>query len=499
MPSLGSFASRGVAWGLLQSLSSRVAQFGGQLVTASLLSPREFGQIGLAYTVATIGMALVDTGLDQVLVQRQRTVRVWVASALGLTVVSGTLGAFILLIAAPIAAAAYREPEVTGLVSIMAVALPINAVSTVPGVLLKSAFKFEALAVIACVEIVATQILTIGLILVGFGVYSFVVPVPLLALIRTIVMWRFARPKISGDWQIRRWKYLIGNSINVSGARLITTAISQGDYTILGLMASTAVVGNYFFAFRLASQPLFMLAGNLSNVLLPTLSSLRGNLNAQGEAALKAAKLLGLIIMPFAFLEAALAGPALHLLFGVKWQAAVPLIQILSVSLAFDSIAWVAGALLLARGDFRATLIYMIVISPFFFVFVVIGGWFGSAIGVACGVGLYYIALSPVYAYCVFRQHGITPRRLAYLYLGPAALAACAICFSLIVLSIVPVSGDLGRICLIISVTTAAYLVLLRWIEPTSFSELISNVTGMIRDHGWLMSGANPGIVDGTE
>ncbi|MBV9251703.1 MAG: oligosaccharide flippase family protein [Acetobacteraceae bacterium] len=483
----------------MQSLSSRVAQLGGQLVTASLLSPREFGQIGLAYTVATIGMALVDTGLDQVLVQRQRTVQVWVAPALGLTAVSGILGVFILLVAAPIAAAAYREPAITGLVSILAVALPINAVSTIPSVLLKSAFRFETLAVIASGEILAIQVLTIGLILIGLGVYSFALPVPLLALIRTTVMWRVARPKISGDWQLRRWKYLIGNSVNVSAARLITSAISQGDYTILGLMASSAVVGNYFFAFRLASQPLFMLAGNLSNVLLPTLSSLRGNLNAQAEAALTAAKLLGLIIMPLAFLEAALAEPALHLLFGVKWEAAVPLIQILSVSLAFDSIAWVAGALLLARGNFRATLVYMIAISPFFFVFVAIGGYIGSAIGVACGVGLYYIGLSPVYAYCVFRQHGISPSRLASLYLGPAALAATAIGISLIVRLIVPVSSDIGRICLIISVATAAYAGLLRWIEPTSYHQLLSKMIGMIRDHGWLMSGTNPGTVNGTE
>lgn len=486
--SFGSLASRGIAWGLLQSLSSRVGQFAGQLVTASLLSPREFGQIALAYTAATVSMALASPGLDQVLVQRQRTLHVWVVPSLALTLVFGLLGALILLIAAPIAAAVYREPAVTGLVSVLAVALPINSVSIVPTVLLRSAFKFKALAVIASVETLATQVLTIGLILAGFGVYSFVLPVPFLGLIRTIIIWRSARPKLSSAWQPKRWKYLIGKSISVSAERVISSAISQGDYTILGLMASSAVVGNYFFAFKLACQPLSILAGNLTNVLLPTLSALRGNLRAQGAAALKAAKLLSLIIMPLAFLQAALARPALHLVFGLKWQAAVPLIQILSVSLAFDSIAWVACALLLARGGFRATLLYVTLISPFFFAFVAIGGWIGSAIGVACGVGLYYLGLSPVYAYCVFRQHGITPRQLAYLYLVPAALAALAIGGTLIILSMMPVSSDLGRICLIISLDTAAYLCLLRWLEPTSYQELLTNMIDMIRDRGWLRS-----------
>ncbi len=59
------------------------------------------------------------------------------------------------------------------------------------------------------------------------------------------------------------------------GTRLIVEAVNQGGYVVLGLMATDTVVGVYFFAFRLAAQPLRMLAGNFGAVLFPAFTQLR--------------------------------------------------------------------------------------------------------------------------------------------------------------------------------------------------------------------------------
>ena len=100
------------------------------------------------------------------------------------------------------------------------------------------------------------------------------------------------------------------------------------------------MVGAYFFAFRLAIQPVQLLAGNLSNVLFPILAQLRGDPARQGEAALKASRVLSYVVMPYCFLQAAVAKPLLTLVFADKWLAAIPLMQILSIGLAFDAVSW---------------------------------------------------------------------------------------------------------------------------------------------------------------
>ena len=111
---------------------------------------------------------------------------------------------------------------------------------------------------------------------------------------------------------------------------------------------------------------------------------------------MRGARLLGIAIMPFAFCEVAAAPPVMHLVFGHKWDEAIPRIEILCVALAFDSVAWIAGTLLLASRRYRTNLIYLAVISPLFFLFVWLGGRSGSATGVAIAVTVYNAVITPV-------------------------------------------------------------------------------------------------------
>ena len=90
----------------------------------------------------------------------------------------------------------------------------------------------------------------------------------------------------------------------------------------------------------MAAQPLQLMASSLSNVLFPTLSTLRNTPRQQGQAGFRAAKILGLAIMPSAALQAALIGPAIHLFFpDHKWDDSIQLIQVLSIGLGFNAIA----------------------------------------------------------------------------------------------------------------------------------------------------------------
>ena len=467
-------AATGMLWLLMQTLGGRAISFLSQLVVAAILSPRDFGVLGLTFTVTAIGAMLVSFGIDFVLLQRQASIRLWIVPAVWSTVGLGLLGAILVAIAGPIAASIYHSPGIPLLAAIVGLSMPLTAASTVPMVLLRARFAFAQIATINFFEIVGIQGITILLAYCGFGALSFVIPLPVVAALRTAYMWRLTRPVMRGSWrQIRRAKYLVGRSSAVFATAILQAAITQGDYIALGIWASESVVGVYFFALKMASQPILLMVSSLTNVLFPTLSTLRNAPQQQGEAAFRAARILALAIMPAAFLQAAVLSPAIHLFFPThKWDASIILMQILSIGLGFNAPALIAGTLQTSRGGFREQLYYTAMCVPVFFSLVLVGAWKGSAVGVACAVATYYMAVTPIYSFWVFRRYRVPFVSLASLYLIPSILAALAVGGALLAAQALGVTSAVGYILGVTVATGLAYLGLLSAVDRRGFAEI---------------------------
>ena len=264
--------------------------------------------------------------------------------------------------------------------------------------------------------------------------------------------------------------------------KTIVALIGQGDYMVLGLLANQTVVGRYYFAFRLAAQPLWVLAGNLAGVLYPTLIQMSGDPVRQGRAAFDATKVLSFCVMPFALIQAAVVGPALTGFFGEKWAASIPIIQILSIGLALDAMSWVAGTLLAARGEFVRGLRYVVFQLPLFFALVIVGAVLGKAIGVAWAVCAFYALSQPAFVYGVYRRVGVGVGRVAWMYLAPSLYAAIAVGSGLALSLLPPVAGrPVVRVLLIGSVGVAIYAVLVRALARDVWSQIVGRLMRVAR------------------
>ena len=416
----------GFLWLMVQSLSGRVATFFSQIILAKFLLPQAFGQIGLAYTVTALVSVFISFGVDDILLQRLRALDLWVTPAFWSSLGLALIGMTLMLLAAPAAASIYGSPGLVGLIAVLAVSVPLSALSTIPVVKLRVAMDFRFVATYTAVETVAVQLASIILAFGGFGAYSFVIPLPVAAAVKAAVFWRKAPTRIRSRY--RRWQftYIIRNGFILLATRIVIETVNQGDYVVLGLMTTSASVGIYFFAFRLAAQPLRMLAGNFGTVLFPALTQLRADPTRQVRAALQASRILAYTVTPVCFLQAALAGPVLHLMFGARWNGAIPLVQVLSLGLPGDAIAWIAGALLVARREFWRDFIYLCIFAPPFFISVFIGSYFGSSLGVAIAVSLYYAMIKPLNSWLVFRSD-MRAADFMHIYISPPLLSGLAI------------------------------------------------------------------------
>lgn len=476
--SLTKESATGFAWLLMQSGGARVIGFAAQILLARLLTPLDFGEIALVVSVSAVMATLVGFGVDDVVLSRARKFHVWVTPAFWASLAFSLLGAVALLAVAPLAAHFCRSSKLFGLLAVLALSLPISALGNVPSAYLRTNLRFRFLAVYATVELLAAQALTLWLAWRGFGAYSFVIPAPLGAAIRTIIVWHVARPPQRR--RLRWWplRVLLRNGSTVFGQKLVTSLRENGDYLLLGLVARKSELGLYFMAFKLAAAPIYTLVGSMYGVLFPALAQLRAEPERQRAAALSASRSLALAVIPLSFLQAAVSGSLLRVFFDEKWTGAAAMLSVLTIGLAFDAIPCVAGALLTANGKFGAQWKWSLASIPFFFLFIGIGCRLGGGLGVALGVALFFLVSAPSFSYYALRFSGCSLRDVAGIYLPPTLCSVAAVGFGCLVARLPQVQGrDMAMMAVIGVLSLMTYGIAVRWLSPATTREALAKLS----------------------
>jgi O-antigen/teichoic acid export membrane protein len=410
----------------------------------------------------------------------------------------GCLGALIMVILAPVAAWMYDDPRLLYMVLLLALSAPFTGLDIVPDAKLTAELRFRYLAAVKWLTAVGTMGLSIVFAKMGLGAYSFVLPLPLITIMRLVLLWTAARPPIRWHLHFRRWKYLMNDSALLFAANFFNNLQYQGDYMILGIMHDARTVGIYFFAFNLATQTMQVFTQNLIGVLFPALSKLQHDIVHQTRSFLRAAELLALIGVPLCLLQAALAGPAMNLLFNSWWQPAIRVIQFLSIGMAVRLVASPGGALIQAQGRFRTFLITNAANTLVFLAMVYAGAWLGkhhpvgplpAARYVAAAVMIYFAVIGPVFLWIAIRPGGGRWRDVWRIYFAPTTASIIAVGTAVMFgkwVQQMHMTNDVVRQLLRIVVVTlwciVLYIPLIRIMAPGSFAELMARLSAMIRN-----------------
>ena len=369
-----------------------------QVVLARLLLKEDFGLFGLCLAFSAVASLIRQAGVQQVLIQRGRRFGLWAGPAFWFTLSTALAGSAFLLAAGPIAAGVYDEPELRNLLWLLALEPPLTALGMLPRAHLTHQMRFCTLTRLALpAELVRAGAL-VGLALLGLGAMSFVLSRLIYAGTLSAALWLAARPRVRLRPRLSRWKHLLADGGYALGAEAIFLVIAQGDYVILGLLASTAVVGVYYFAFNLSTQAVVMLTTNLQQVLLPAMSRLRDEPARQWSAYERAAGVLALAGGLIAAVQAAAAPAGVPLVFGSRWNEAVPILQALAPALLLRLVWPLTVVTLQGRRDFRAIFLRRCVTGPLFVLVVGVGAWFDGARGAAIGVGLHALCELAVFS-----------------------------------------------------------------------------------------------------
>lgn len=424
--SLANEAARGFAWMLGQTVGSKIFGFATQIVLARLLAPRDFGLVALAYAAVALVAVIRNTGIQQILVQRHNHYRRWANPAFWFELSVGLATAAMLAGAAPIAAAVFHSRPLIGLILVIAAAAPLSPWYVVPSAKLMIDMRFRALAAVNIGYNLIAMVVSILLAWRGFGAYSFVIPLPVAGVVRAVWLWRLARPPIRLRPQIRRWKFLIGDSGYTFGTGFIFSFLGQAGSMALGLFYAKGVVGQYFFAFNLSTQIWQLLSQNFGSVLLPALAKLQDDRPRQVAALLRASRMLAFVGVPLSLLLAVVAKPVILVVYGAKWLPAAPVLRVLALAMAFGVPSFAAYTAMQSQGRFRAVFLFSAAQLPFFLAAAFAGAPAGGALGVAVGWLLVNLFVSPLWIKIAVGR-AVGWRQVAGVYGGPLLAGALAL------------------------------------------------------------------------
>lgn len=366
------------------TLGSKLVSFGAQVAIAWFLVPEELGIATTAIAFAGLVSSLVSvTHLRRLLIHQSAPTPGQAADVLWLGLVTNVAVALAVIASAGLVASRYAAPAIERHLVFLALALPLGALPLVHGARLSRELRFRVLSLTHLGEVCLRSGGSVALAALGFGTLSLTVPIPIAAAFAGLVYWYAGRGDRIGRPNPTRWGPLLGQAAWLSLTAFAAGLQAHGSNFIVSLSRDPQLVGLYAWSFTLAAQSVFLFSTSLQDVFLPSLARLGADPQRLGQAFRSAAISLLLIVVPVCVIQALLAPPLVGWVFHAKWQPAVGAMQWLTLGMMSHPLNMLAGALLMARGHYRATALRTLGASAIVLSATYIGGKLGGLTALA--------------------------------------------------------------------------------------------------------------------
>ncbi len=359
----------------------------GIVLLARIISPDDFGIIAIAMAVVSVIVAATEAALPQALVQCRDPTRDHIDTVWTMSCIRAGIVFMVIASAAWPLALAYGDERLAG---VFLLAGATGAFMEFYNPLLTLATRelhFRPLILFQIGQKAVGLGLAIGLALAMENFWGIIIGNALGAILASLASYliipyrpAFTLSRMSEIWGFSGWMFL---------NQLCETVNWRFDQLAIGFAVTRAELGYYSVADNIAVIPSRELSFPLRNALFPGLSQIAEQRGKLRDAFLEAQSGIAMVTAPAAIGLALLARPMVELLLGAPWLVAVPLLQLLAITYAFDTFITVVRPLGMAMGEtrllFLRQLAALFVRIPLILGGLALGGLIGAAAGRALG------------------------------------------------------------------------------------------------------------------
>ena len=368
-----------------------------------MLSPGEFGLIGMITVFISIAQVFVDSGLSQSLIRKQNCTADDYSTIFWTNLIIGILSYIIIWLFSPFIASWYGKPELIALTRVTSLTIIIGSFTLIQQTMLTKEVDFKTITKSSTIGTFIAGITSLGFAYFGFGVWSLVIRTIINQLVRSVILWNQHKwvPRLNFSKQILKEHLSFSSNILLIS---VIAAIYKSFYNfIIGIKYSAVILGYFTNADQYSTMFSSTISNITSKVSYPVMSEMQ---NDDIKLQLSINKLI-INVMYISFIVmfglAAIAKPLFVLLLGAKWLPSVIMFQVLCVSYSITPMHGINQNLMKIKG--RSDLYMKTEIFKYLFLTPLL------VAGAIMGINILIIGIA-VFYWCGFVINAMYSRRL---------------------------------------------------------------------------------------
>lgn len=326
---------KGLFWKLLENGGAQGIQFIIAILLARLLSPAEYGVVGIIMIFITIANVVVQNGFSTALVQKKNADSIDFSSVCYFDLVVALVMYVLLYVAAPWIAHFYQIEELTAIVRILSLVLFPGAVISVQTAYVSRNLEFKGLFLSTLAASLVSGVISITLAYRGYGVWAMVWQqityyVALMLVLFVTVSWK---PGLY--FAIDRVKVMFAFGWKLLCASLLDTIFNNLYGLLIGKIYNEELLGSYNRGEQFPKLIATNLGAAIQAVLFPAFSAKQDDIGVIRQMMRRAIQLSSFAVLPMLMGLFAVADTLVLVLLGEKWLICVPFLRIMCVSYCF--------------------------------------------------------------------------------------------------------------------------------------------------------------------
>lgn len=325
---------KGTFWSAADAFLGQGVSFVVGIILARLLTPAEYGLIGMCLIVNAILDGFVDSGFSTSIIRKKDANN---DDYNTMFIVNFVMSIFLYIgvfFSSSFIAEFFQKPELVDLIKVTGLIIIINALSLTQNTILVKRINFKAKTKASVISAIISGVVGIILAYSGYGVWSLVVQMVTKSLCNTISLWIINRwlPNFSFSFQSFKYMWGFGWKLLVSG--LLDRVWAEAYQIVVGKFYSPATLGQYTRSRHYAS----LLSSNLNRVVMqvsyPVLSSIQDDEQRMVGAYRRIIKMTMFVTVVSLLFMAGISEPMIRVLIGDQWLQAASFLPFICLSMS---------------------------------------------------------------------------------------------------------------------------------------------------------------------
>lgn len=331
-PSLKQKATYGMIWTALQKYSTMFIQFISGIILARLLTPYDYGCIGMLSIFMVLAEAFIDGGFGSALIQKKSPTQEDYSTIFFWNIGMAVFMYAVLFFCAPAISRFYDIPLLCDVLRVQGLVLFIYAFNIIQRNQLRKKLNFKVLSIVTITTSIISLIVTIIMAYEGFGVWALVSQNLITAAIPALVFWFFVKWRPTWTFSWGSFKGLFSFGFYMFLTSLLNQFGQQIQGLLIGKVYNPSTMGYYSKAHSTEKLASTSIASIINQVTYPLYAEAQDDKQQLGNMIQRLTMTLSYFTWPIMFILLLCAKPIFVLLYSDRWIQSVPYFQVLCIS-----------------------------------------------------------------------------------------------------------------------------------------------------------------------